>query len=257
MDRGEGVRLTLDGTRLTATVIPRANHRRTPPLLSELSGKRIRVGCSTSFRPRRSKPVLRIERWPKGATSASFDLKRDISRRARWCLIESTGKHGGGDLAFVSFLHGEPKRLLAKGRGPSGERWRLSAWRSDRLEPCVRLRVADLGADRCFSDYAEIEAELAVGLLTPSCPGDTFVLGATARSAATVTSTLEDGTTANAALYSRPIGSRARARYYLIVLPGLASVVSVEARDGSGRVIGRERIAADTWMRPCGQVVPN
>lgn len=252
MDRQQGVRLKLEGKRLTATVVARPNHHRTPPL-SELSGKRVRAGCGISFRHRSSAAVRDVRRWPTAATSMSFDFGRDISRRAKWCLVEATD---GGDLVFVSFLRAEPRRLLAKGRGPGGEWWRLSAWRSNRLEPCLHLRTATEGSTQCFDEEAETEAKLAVALLTPNCPSDTFVLGVAARSTTTIALTRADGTEANATLYRRPPGSRAMAQYYLAVLPGIASIMAAEARDASGTPIAREPVTADTWKRPCWASTP-
>jgi len=242
------VRLTLEGRELTAKILDRPNRTRIPPIRRELFGKRTRAACGTSFRrPRRSNLVTTVHRWPSGATSVSFHFDRDLSRRAKWCLIESAGPDGGADLAFVSFLRGEPGRLLGKGRGPSGRWWRLSGRRSARLEPCTSLRTVDGAFGQCFSDDAETEAKLAVVVYRPSCQADTFVYGATARSVKSVNLTLTNGTSVEATLYRRPLGSRVRAQYYLAVLPGFTPVSAVEARDADGRLVGRE---AERWLEP-------
>jgi hypothetical protein len=241
VDRQHEVRFSLDGKRLSLTIVDLPRYEQSPPISSELLGKRVLVGCGSRFRsaPRKSYVARRV-RWPADSRTVSVDFRRDISSRARWCLIEATGRWKGGDIASVSFVTREPKRLLAKGRGPSGEWWRVSAWRGDQLEPCLGVGVADGGFNGCFPDDSEAEAKLSVMVTAPSCSGDTFVLGPVARSAASVTVMLQDGTAAEAKLYRRPRGSRVRARYYLAVLPGIASVRRVEARDAAGRLIGRK-----------------
>jgi hypothetical protein len=235
------VRLTLDGRRLTVRIYDDPYYRGRPSVGRQVFGKRIRAACGRSFRPGPKDVVMSTRRWPRGVASLSFDFDRDISRSARWCLIESAGRDGGRDIAGVSFLKGERVRLLDKGRSPSGHWWRLSGRRNARLEPCTTLRTSKGSFSQCFGDDAEREAELAVVTWLPHCPGDTFVFGATARSAARVSLTLRDGTTVDAGLYRRPRGSRVRAQYYLAVLPGVAYVRSVEARRADGSLIARER----------------
>lgn len=171
-----------------------------------------------------------------GCRDPRLRFDRDISHRARWCLIEGAD---GGDIAFVSFLKGERGRQLDKGRSPSGQWWRFLARANARLAPCVMLRTADGGFETCFSDEGEREARLSTYVSLPSCSGDTFLIGATARSAGKVVVTLHDKTTVEATRYRRPLGSRARAQYFIAVLPGRVRARAVDARRGDGDLIAR------------------
>jgi ribosomal protein L32 len=161
LDRRSEVRFTLEGKRLTVTTVDLPNVQQNPSTHGSLLGHRIDAVCGTRFQSSRKTRVVDARWWPKGATAMTFHFDRDISRRARWCVIESRGKDGGGDLAYVSFLRAGPKRPLDTGRSPSGEQWRLVTWRSAELGPCVRLgfpRAGGIGS--CFNEFAEIEAEL-------------------------------------------------------------------------------------------------
>jgi hypothetical protein len=119
------------------------------------------------------------------------------------------------------------------------------------------LRFPDESSSQCFSDDAEIEASLAAMVVVSKCSGDTFVLGATARKAASVTIGLRDGTTVPAVLYPRPPGSRVRAQYYLAVLPGTPKIGMVESLDANGGLVGRERHPDGTGTNPCGLFAPD
>lgn len=233
----EEARLTLDGRRLTVRIYDDPYYHRDPSVSSQVFGKRIGAACGTSFQPRRKNIVTSTRRWPHGMASMSFDFDRDISRGARWCLIESKG----WDVAMVSFLKGEPRRFVGKGQDPSGRWWRLFSRRNARLEPCVTLRTSSGGFGHCSPDDAEREAGLSMVAWLPHCPGDTFVFGAVSRSAASVSVILGDGSKVDAQLFRRPRGSRVRAQFYLAVLPGMAYVRSVEARRADGDLIARER----------------
>lgn len=258
LNRGDGVRFTLDRKQLSLRIVDSPRHVRRPTIRSELFGKRLVIACGSSFRSSRGKTVSKKVHWPDGALSVSYRFKRDVSRRAKWCLIEeATGKYRGVDVAFVSFLRSEQRRLLATGRGPSGGWWRLSAWRNAQLEPCLALWSTDDHIGTCFADDAEVEAKLSVTILDSSCPGDTFVLGATARAATAVTVTSRDGTKSTATLYPRPRGSRVLAQYFLAVLPGAAAVRHVEAHDAAGRLIGRDRQPALRLSGACGALIPD
>jgi hypothetical protein len=252
VDREHEVRFNLNGKRLSLRIVDLPRYEQSPPISSELLGKRVLVGCGSRFRsaPRKSYVARRV-RWPADSRTVSVDFRRDISSRARWCLIEATGRWRGGDIASVSFVTREPKRLLAKGRGPSGEWWRVSAWRGDQLEPCLGVGVAGGGFNGCFRDDSDAEARLSVMITAPSCPGDTLVLGPVARSAASVTVALKDGTAVDAILHRRPRGSRVRAKYYLAVIPGVALVHHVEARDAAGRRIARKGLPNGFAGDPC------
>jgi hypothetical protein len=170
----------------------------------------------------------------------TFRFRRDLSRRVRWCLLES---EDFSDVAFVSFIDAEPARFVAKGRGPSGEWWRLAAWRGEQMEPCVRLRTGadgELSSRPCFGELADQEATLSVEY---AVRGDRFVYGAVGRSATAVRVRLADGSIELAELHSRPRGSRARAAYFVLALPREGPApAGVRAVDAAGRTVGREPI---------------
>ena len=95
-DREAGVRFTLDGRLLTVRLLPGApaSTRR------ELTGERVRAACGTSFAFTRGTKVRRTRLWPRGRRRLRYRFNRDLSRRAKWCLLEHPA---GGDVAFVSF----------------------------------------------------------------------------------------------------------------------------------------------------------
>lgn len=95
-DWGAGIRFTLDSRVLSARLLPRAPKR----VRRKVYGKRIRAVCGTSFVFTRSVKVRYARVWPRRRTSVRFRFRRNISRRARWCLLEHPA---GGDVAFVSF----------------------------------------------------------------------------------------------------------------------------------------------------------
>jgi hypothetical protein len=98
-DRDAGVRFDLDGKRLKLRLVPQPKHF-PPDARGELFGKMVRASCGTSKR-RDSLVTQRVQLWPDSKTSRTFRFRRDISRRARWCLIE--GAEAGDDIAYVSF----------------------------------------------------------------------------------------------------------------------------------------------------------
>ena len=94
-DRAAGIRFVLDGTLLTVRLTagaPRRTRRR-------LAGARIKAACGTDFVFTRGVQVKRTRLWPTGRTQLRYRFRRDISRRAKWCLLEHPR---GGDIAFVN-----------------------------------------------------------------------------------------------------------------------------------------------------------
>lgn len=239
-DKTSEVRFELNGRSLTTTVVDLPHYRQHPSTMSQVSGKSVVLACGTSFRHfRRATVVRRTIRWARGARSETVRFKRDISRRAKWCVVDE-GPDGGADIAAISFYAAERRRVLTRGRFANGGRWRLLAWRGERLEPCVGVGISDGFSSTCFEEEAEDETGLAAMALTPACSGESFVIGAVSRSARTVTITRSDGSTVAADLYRRPVGSRVRAQYFLAVLTGTPSVTKLVAQDSVGGVVGRE-----------------
>ena len=90
------VRFTLDGRLLTVRVLSRAPRR----VRRELFGERIRAVCGTRFPFTARGKVTRTRLWPVGRRRLRYRFRRDISRRAKWCLVEHPR---GGDVAVVIF----------------------------------------------------------------------------------------------------------------------------------------------------------
>ena len=90
------VRFTLDGRELRARILRDAPRR----IRRELFGDRIRAVCGTDFAFDQGTKVRRTRTWPRGRRRVTFRFDRDISRRAKWCLLEHPR---GGDIAFASF----------------------------------------------------------------------------------------------------------------------------------------------------------
>jgi hypothetical protein len=240
LSRSDGMRLTLDGRTLTADLVRTPRFQRFPPAEELVYDKRVLGACGTTFRHTRRGVVFLRRRWPAGARSLSFGFGRDISPRVRWCLVESAD---GSDVAFVSFVDAEPVRLVAKGRAQSGEWWRLSGRRGEKLQPCLSLRTGDDPAgsrSRCFDGLAEREATLAVDQFGDES-GPTYVVGVVDRAAAAVRIRLDDGAVQNAPIYRRPRGSRVKASYFVLPLPIGAAIVGARAVAADGRTIGRRR----------------
>lgn len=239
-DRSSAVRFVLKHRTLTVRVLDRPHHQVHPPVLEQLTGKRVRVACGTRFQPSEAVIVKARRLWPVGKSTLAVRFRRNISHRVRWCFIEAG--ESGGDVASVSFVRREPARLLARGRMDSGERWRLAGWRGSRLQPCMRIVHGDGAFANCFDDDAEREARLQTVLNVGGCrrPRQQFLLGVAPRSTATVDVVLDDALVTGRVI-RRPSGSRARAKYLLAVLPGDAKIRRVVARDHQGLVLGRER----------------
>ena len=176
VDRDNGVRFTLDGKALTVTFL---QARR-----KDIEGKRVRVACGTSFGRPRKNVVIVNDRWPARALSATFAFRRDISRRAKWCVLEH--RDGLNVTALASFIPQERTGFVAKGRGPAGEWWRIAGRRGQIEEPCVSVRFRLEGGEYCFDEFAGRPARLGVATSLPTCDGDLFVFGVTGRTAARV-----------------------------------------------------------------------
>jgi hypothetical protein len=102
IDLQAGVRLSLDGRVLTASVLPWAQSE----TRSRVSAARIRASCGVAYAqvapegdPRNAREQ-RTRFWPAGRDTMRFRFARDISRDARWCRVEDPAV---GSVAFVKF----------------------------------------------------------------------------------------------------------------------------------------------------------
>jgi hypothetical protein len=239
------MRLTLDGRVLTAEIVRTPRIHRDPTSEERLHGKQIDAICSASSRPLLREVVIRTRRWPVGARRMSFVFGRDISRRAKWCLIE----HRAADIAFVSFVEREPWRFVAKGRGPSGDWWRLAGRRGRFAEPCAFLRIRGWGSRPCFGEFSERPITLGVEEFGV-CGRDLFVLGVVSRRAASVRVVTAGGEAFEAKLYDPASESRVRGRYFVAALPEDRLLSRVESLDAGGHTLARRAIE-DQAPGPC------
>ena len=90
------IRFTLDDRLLTVRVLPTAPRK----VRRQLYGKRIRAVCGTDFNFAEGVKVRHTRLWRRGRARLRYRFRRNISRRAKWCLIEHPR---GGDVAFVTF----------------------------------------------------------------------------------------------------------------------------------------------------------
>jgi hypothetical protein len=238
IDRHGGMRLTLDGRVLTAEIVRTPRFHRTPATEKQLYGKRIDGICSPRFRPRRRGLVIRRQRWPIGARQVSFRFGRDISARAKWCLVE----HNASDVAFVSFIEREPMRFVGKGRGPSGEWWRLAGRRGLFAEPCALLRIRGWDTRPCFEEFSERPVTLGASGFSVCGRPDVFVLGVVSRRAVSVRVLAAGSEVFEAKLYYPASGSRVRGRYFVAALPEGTTPSRVESLDASGNTLARRSI---------------
>jgi len=95
-DREARVRFTLDGRVLTARLLRGAPAR----VRRQLFGRTIKAVCGTNFNFDRGIKVRHTRRWPRGRRAVRYRFRRDISRRAKWCLLEHPR---GGDVAYANF----------------------------------------------------------------------------------------------------------------------------------------------------------
>jgi hypothetical protein len=94
-DRRAGVTFRLSGKHLTIKLSEQANARTVKKLL----GKRVAAACGTSATGGRVYDA--VFTWPDERSSVGVDLKRDISSRAAYCLVEDA--RSGDDVALVKF----------------------------------------------------------------------------------------------------------------------------------------------------------
>jgi hypothetical protein len=239
LDPRGGMRLTLDGRTLVAEIVHTPRYTRFPTTEEQLYGRRVAGACGTTFRPIRRGLVFQRRTWPAGARRLTFNFGRDISRRVRWCLVDSRD----GDVAFVSFVDREPSRFVAKGRALSGEWWRLRGWRDEQLEPCLMLRTGrdpHASSGRCFTGLAEREATLAVDLFVDG--PDVYLVGVVARTAAKVRVRMGDGTVIEPPIHARPTGSRVRASFFVLPLRRGTEIVGARAVAADGSTLKRKRL---------------
>ena len=216
VDRHGGIRLTLNGRVLTADIIH-------PKARDNVFGKPIDAACSRRFDPSLRELVHTALRWPEGTSRVRFRFRRDISRRAKWCLIE----HRGADVAVGWFVKREKPRFVGKGRAPSGQWWRLAGWRGLREEPCALLRLADLTNPVCFNEM--VDGRTTLGVREFSCDSDVFVFGIAGAEWSSVSALLTDGTVVETKLFDPPSGSRVRGQYFMAGLPQGTDARAVEA----------------------------
>ena len=96
-DRDASIRFVLDDRVLTLrllTVASKSDRRR-------VQGRSIRAACGTDFAFTRGVRVREIRTWRLGRAYLRLRFDRDISRRAKWCLLEYPR---GGDVAFVNLM---------------------------------------------------------------------------------------------------------------------------------------------------------
>jgi hypothetical protein len=247
LDRHAGMRLTLDGRVLTAEIVSTPRVHRTPTTEQRLYGKRIDAICIRNLlRPRRG-AVVRTRVWPAGARQLSFRFGRDISRRAKLCLIE----HHGVDVAAVTYIRPEPIRFVGKGRGPSGAWWRLGAGAGLLGEPCAMLRDVHGFLRWCFKSLAKGRVSLRLEEWV-GCSRDRYFIGVVSPTAATIRLVLADGTRVDSRLFDSPRGSRLKARYFITVLPENSAARSVEALDADGGVLVARRVEDQAGELVCG-----
>jgi hypothetical protein len=91
VDHEHGFEFTLSGRVLKTTALTRAARR-------AVYGKEIDAICATAFTGRPPK-VITTRRWPRGKPTVRFRFRRDVSDRAKWCLLED----GALDVAAVDF----------------------------------------------------------------------------------------------------------------------------------------------------------
>jgi hypothetical protein len=239
------MRLTLDGRALTAEIVRTPQFQRNPTTEEQLYGKRIDAVCSSSFFRPRSHSVVRTRLWPVGARRLSFRFRRDISARVKWCLIE----HDASDIAVVSFIEREPMRFIGKGRGPSGEWWRLAGRRGRFAEPCALLRIRGWGTQPCFQAFSDRPVTLGASEFSVCGRRDVFVVGVVSRRAASVRVVTAAGETFEAKLFAPASGSRVRARYFVAALPEVTPT-RVESLDAGGSILARRSLPGQT-PGPC------
>jgi hypothetical protein len=251
-DKANETRFVLKGRSLTVTVVDLPRYQQFPSTLSRLRGHDVRVACGASFRDYSRRAIATdVARWPAEGRSVTFTLSRDISRSAKWCVIEQ--RDDSGDVASVSFHRAEPRRLLTRGRFADGSGWRLFAWRGEMLEPCLSLRTGDEASGICLAEVAETGEGVEGHFLVTRCGGPTFLLGAVSRAAVRVEARMSNGGTVETELLKRPSGSRVRAQYFFATVADPLNLRGVIAYGASGEVIARERGISGSGPCPIDQ----
>lgn len=93
-DREARVRFTLDNRILTVRILRRAPRS----VRRQLYGHRIRAACGPNYAFANTVRDVRV--WPRGRRRVRFRFSRNISRGAKWCLIErARSRH---DVAYVN-----------------------------------------------------------------------------------------------------------------------------------------------------------
>ena len=146
------------------------------------------------------------------------------------------------------FFPRKPVRFVAKGRGPSGEWWRLGGWLGRFAEPCALLRTGEWSTRPCFLELQTGRTNLGARLFAP-CEKDVFVFGVAARTWERVRVLLADGGRVDAALFDPPRRSLVPERYFVAVLPEGTGVRAMEAVEPDGDLL-RRRLVGDIGT-PC------
>lgn len=214
---------------------------------------RVDVACGTNLASRGTF-VARHVRWPRGRRKLRVRFRRDISRRAVYCIIEEPS---GGDLAAVTFIRPERYRHVARGTAPSGAYWRLAARMGRFGEPCVATRApaAEAKDAACFENFATNGARLGVAIGVPSCTApETYVFGAVTSAAAAVHVRSGDQILA-AAMFPPPRGSALKTKLFAVVLKGRPGVGRVRALDARGRTVDSTERRLTPANPNCGELV--
>jgi hypothetical protein len=93
-DRDAGVTFRLNAKHLTMKLSDQPD----PRVAKKLLGKRVAAACGTSMTG--GKVYDAVFDWPVDRASVAVDLERDISKKAVFCLLETTR---GADIAVVEF----------------------------------------------------------------------------------------------------------------------------------------------------------
>jgi hypothetical protein len=128
---------------------------------------------------------------------------------------------------------------VGKGRGPSGEWWRLAGWRGMLAEPCALLRIRGWATRPCFEEFSERPITLGVREFSVCGRDDVFVFGVVSRGTVNVRVFTADGGVFEAALHDAASGSRVRGRYFVAALPAGTELGRVEALDADGNSVQR------------------
>ena len=93
----EGARFQLSGRVLTVRLVEPETPV-TPSIESQVFGKRVRASCGLGGTGN-GVAAFHTRRWPRAQKSLTYRFPLDISRRARWCVLENPSD--GVDIAFA------------------------------------------------------------------------------------------------------------------------------------------------------------